>query len=791
MQKIITSQFLILVCLLATAICTNAQTYNATNFGTSGSATNQFNMPYGVFAAPDGKIYVAELDNNRISVWTQSGNNFGNYTTFGTLGSGINQFTNPIAITVAADGKIYVADHNNHRIQVLTQSGTNIGFYATFGSGGAGTNQLNKPIGVSIAADGKIYVSDQNNNRIQVLTQSGTNIGYYASFGTQGSGTNQLNSPMGLNVTPDGKIYLADYYNSRIQVLTQSGTNIGFYATYGGTQGNGPNQINGPTGVSVDSEGKIYAVSQIGNRILILTQSGINIGNYASLGGALGSGIKQFYNPFGVSLSPDGKIYVADLNNQRIAVWNLVPVPFDSRILPTQTSSTNEGDLNIDGEVRGLCQANTRSVKLEVSGSFDSPNCTETSPRYRWFFDNNTTLSGDDIQLTAFDNQSSITFSGVNITYGGYYALVNTCRSVYMGTGFNGPIYQINRYSSSTPILNLNTNNYAAFESTTITSQPISQSICPNTSAIFTVSATGTGNLSYVWSNGASTTTSMVTSTVGTNYLVTVSGTCGIAVSNVVSLNTILGTSIATHPLSQTICGGNMASFTVSATGSNLAYTWNSISTTLGFNTSVAGSYMVTVTGLCGNAISNPALLSVKNCKTEVTITGFIASNILSNTTNPISVTLTGIGFSSGTSVTIGGVVLSNVSLNGNLVTGTILGGSNISDPNSPIIFVQNQGLESSLGTVVTVAVISSVNNNEVENGMVGFSIYPNPSNGGLFGVELKQTNVGNELKIFNGFGTEVFSNVIDSATFQINTQLSPGVYLVKVGKVAKKLIIE
>ena len=125
--------------------------------------------------------------------------NYINLSTFGTQGTGNNQFNFTTGVSVVADGKIYVADQQNHRIQVLTQSGSTLGFYTTFGTQGSQTNQLQYPFASSIASDGKIFVSDQYNHRISIwvlptptnLTLTGLGVFTYtgSSFAAEGSTT--------------------------------------------------------------------------------------------------------------------------------------------------------------------------------------------------------------------------------------------------------------------------------------------------------------------------------------------------------------------------------------------------------------------------------------------------------------------------------------------------------------------------------------------------------------------------------------------------------------------------
>lgn len=80
----------------------------------------------------------------------------------------------------------------------------------------------------------------------------------------------------------------------------------------------------------------------------------------------------------------------------------------------------------------------------------------------------------------------------------------------------------------------------------------------------------------------------------------------------------IANTQITAQPVSATVCGGVVQSFTVTATGTGLTYLWSNGATTQSLNTSVAGTYRVTVTGLGGSVVSNAVNL-VLNVATQIT----------------------------------------------------------------------------------------------------------------------------------------------------------------------------
>jgi hypothetical protein len=181
-----------------------------------------------------------------------------------------------------------------------------------------------------------------------------------------------------------------------------------------------------------------------------------------------------------------------------------------------------------------------------------------------------------------------------------------------------------------------------------VTGQPSNQTACSGASTGFTVTASGTGPLSYQWRRGTTnlvnggnisgaTTPSLSINPVGTgdavtNYNCVVTNACGSATSNNATLTVNTAAAITGQPSDQTVCSGSPASFTVSASGSppptfqwrrgitNLVNGGNisgATSATLTINPAAVGdaatNYNCVVTNGCGSATSNDAALTVNS----------------------------------------------------------------------------------------------------------------------------------------------------------------------------------
>jgi hypothetical protein len=176
--------------------------------------------------------------------------------------------------------------------------------------------------------------------------------------------------------------------------------------------------------------------------------------------------------------------------------------------------------------------------------------------------------------------------------------------------------------------------------SPSITTQPISQTACVGNSAVFSVAATGTG-LTYQWRigttnlsnggniSGATTATLVINpaslSDASANYNVVITGSASPgATSTAVSLVINSAATIIAQAVSQTICEGSAASFSVGATGTGLTYQWRTGTTNLANGGSISGATSAVLT-------INPVALLNAGTNYNVVITGACSSTLTSS----------------------------------------------------------------------------------------------------------------------------------------------------------------
>ena len=85
-------------------------------FGQAGSERGEFSYPYDVRVDEQGRQYICEFGNSRLTVLDSEGEVL---ELIGRPGSAPGEFNNPWSLALDSRGNLYVADSQNHRVQKL------------------------------------------------------------------------------------------------------------------------------------------------------------------------------------------------------------------------------------------------------------------------------------------------------------------------------------------------------------------------------------------------------------------------------------------------------------------------------------------------------------------------------------------------------------------------------------------------------------------------------------------------------------------------------------------------
>ncbi|MCC7147060.1 MAG: hypothetical protein IT443_11500 [Phycisphaeraceae bacterium] len=148
----------------------------------------------------------------------------------------------PISLAVDRQGNLYVADVDNGRIEVWSRSGE---LQKTISSKGSGPDQLKLPTNLAVGPDGLIYVTDTDQQLVKVFSPQGKLV---RTIGEPGDRPGYFARPKGIIIDPQGRVYVADSQWEQVQMFAPDGRLLMYF---GGVT-TGPESMGLPAGVAID-----------------------------------------------------------------------------------------------------------------------------------------------------------------------------------------------------------------------------------------------------------------------------------------------------------------------------------------------------------------------------------------------------------------------------------------------------------------------------------------------------------------------------------------------------------
>jgi len=188
-------------------------------FGESGSRQGQLEGPAGIDWSHNGRLYIADKGNNRISVFGLDGVFIKSIGRHGL--SEDQRLEEPSRVNVDAQERVYtletrnsgivsVFDHDGKLLQRLTRSD-----FEKFANGDV------ELVDMTIDEHGLVYVADRENGRIYQVDWQQKKL--VASFGSKGEQRGQFEKVTAMTILPGNKIAVADSENRKIEIYRLPG----------------------------------------------------------------------------------------------------------------------------------------------------------------------------------------------------------------------------------------------------------------------------------------------------------------------------------------------------------------------------------------------------------------------------------------------------------------------------------------------------------------------------------------------------------------------------------------
>jgi DNA-binding beta-propeller fold protein YncE len=164
------------------------QKFDATGRLVESFGSDLFSWPHGLFAAPDGTVWVTDGQKQIVMQLAPDGRVLRTLGKPGVTGDGPDTFNSPSAVLVAPNGDIFVADghgdfpvpHTNDRMVKFSKDGK---FIKAWGHHGSAPGDFDVPHSIAMDSAGRIFVADRANNRIQIFNQNGKLLDIWKQFG--------------------------------------------------------------------------------------------------------------------------------------------------------------------------------------------------------------------------------------------------------------------------------------------------------------------------------------------------------------------------------------------------------------------------------------------------------------------------------------------------------------------------------------------------------------------------------------------------------------------------------
>ena len=279
------------------------QIHYITTWTFSQSDSLSLSEPSSLSVSPDGSLFIADTDNNRIIKLNVNGRFV---KQMGGFGWEKEQFNSPVAVSAENGLDVFVADYYNNRIERYDKD---LHYLASFSSGESWPDDLafGFPLDVGISSQGELFCLDGENQRVLKLDVLGNP---QISFGDYDSGEGWISQPGHLTVSRYERIFVTDEDKAEIIAFDLHGN---FLFTFG------RGIFQKPAGMT-EYGTDLFIIADSGRKQVMILYKYLKLINEIS--GSSENGF-LFKEPVDVAVWKD-RLYVLDRKRDAVDVFRLI-----------------------------------------------------------------------------------------------------------------------------------------------------------------------------------------------------------------------------------------------------------------------------------------------------------------------------------------------------------------------------------------------------------------------------------------------------------------------------------
>ncbi len=260
--------------------------------------------PFGLTSDMAGNIYLVDAGNNRLIRFNRD---LIPLRDAGGYGGDEGLLNSPSYISLDNNLNLYIADDGNQRISVFD---TRLNYAKQIELIDPDDPiKFGRPAGLKVNKYGELWVADRDKSRIWIFN----NIGLFdRSIGGIESTGGFLLNPAGITSDRQGRTLVCDRGNSLIKIYDSFGIFLHEF---------GNKQMENPSGIAVDNQGNIWVLDSKKPGLFCFDPAGYLIFSPEQLDY---TGNYVFKKPADLTITPDNKLIISDLGNDRILVFQIL-----------------------------------------------------------------------------------------------------------------------------------------------------------------------------------------------------------------------------------------------------------------------------------------------------------------------------------------------------------------------------------------------------------------------------------------------------------------------------------